>query len=191
MGALDRCGLAPCGLLGPLWAPWALVGPLGSSGPGPCGPHGPLWAGILWVPCARRCGPGPCGLPLGFRGLGPCGLPWGFMGGALVPPPGPLWAGPLCRPWALRGRALMGTLVNQRIRSMANPLLSGTKPCICIYIYLCILYIYISLCAHLYKYINGFSKAPSKVRNRASCVAPAHTTTDWTSHRPKTAHSRD
>ena len=33
---------------------------------------------------------------------------------------GPLWAGPL---WALMGRAPMGTLVNQRLGSMANPLI--------------------------------------------------------------------
>ena len=59
----------------------------------------------------------------------------GFATGAgpLWPPPGSFWAGPLWAPWALMGRdimgpcaltgrALMGTLVNQRIDYMANPL---------------------------------------------------------------------
>ena len=82
---------------GPLWAPLALVARVS------CGPPGPLWAGPLLV------------------------------GQALVAPPGRLWAGPLWPPWAFMGLVLMGplgpygpglrgTLVNQRLRSMANPL---------------------------------------------------------------------
>ena len=103
---------------------WALMGALGPYGPGPyglpwalvgwalVGPLGPLWAGPLWAPC----GPG------------------------LYGPLGPLWAGPLRASWALTGRALMRTLVNQRLGSRANPLsLVATlmwRKAIYIYIYL-------------------------------------------------------
>ena len=55
---------------------------------------------------------------LGRALMGPL---WGPPG-SLWAPPGPSWAGPLWAPWALMGRALMGTLVNQRLGSMANPL---------------------------------------------------------------------
>ena len=59
---------ALCARTGPLWGPWATVGP----------------PGLLWL--------GPCGPPLGLCGPVPCGLP-----GPLWAPFGRLWAprGPL------------------------------------------------------------------------------------------------
>ena len=106
---LGLCGLGPFGLplalvgwalvgspgplwSGLLWAPWALVGPLGA-----CGHPGFLWAGPSWAalgPCGPGpCGPGPCGPHLGPCGPGPCG-PRGLLLAGPLWPPGPLWTGP-------------------------------------------------------------------------------------------------
>ena len=68
--------------------------------------------------------PGPLRAPLGPCGppLGPCGPPGHLWAGPLWSPLGTCGPGPCGPPGALRGQALMGTLVNHRSRSMARPL---------------------------------------------------------------------